>query len=144
MTRGDIYMLDFGIPFGSEPGRRRPVVIIQADKENLNNLNTKVVVPLTSNTINADLRGNVFLPKNESGLSKDSVALIHQIVVVDKFRLEEKISKLPKHLLSKIEDEIDYVTKVRSRHAVKPRAVQPVVLWTFRAGRKEDNQKLFL
>ena len=108
MTRGDIYMLDFGIPFGSEPGRRRPVVIIQADKENLNNLNTKVVVPLTSNTINADLRGNVFLPK---GLSKDSVALIHQIVVVDKFRLEEKITKLPKHLLSKIEEEIDYVTK---------------------------------
>ena len=36
MTRGDVYMLDFGIPFGSEPGMRRPVVIIQADKENLN------------------------------------------------------------------------------------------------------------
>ena len=111
MTRGDVYMLDFGIPFGRESGMRRPVVIIQADKENLNGLNTKVVVPLTSNTINADLRGNVFLPKKESGLSKDSVALIHQIVVVDKFRLEEKISKLPKNLLSKIEDEIDYVTK---------------------------------
>lgn len=87
MTRGDIYMLDFGIPFGSEPGRRRPVVIIQADKENLDNLNTKVIVLLTSNTINADLRGNVFLPKKELGLSKDSVALIHQIIVVDKLRL---------------------------------------------------------
>ena len=111
MTRGDIYMLDFGIPFGSEPGRRRPVVIIQANKENLNNLNTKVVVPLTSNTINAELRGNVFLPKKESGLSKDSVALVHQIIVVDKIRLEEKIAKLPKNLLSKIEEEIDYVTK---------------------------------
>ena len=111
MIRGDIYMLDFGIPFGSEPGRRRPVVIIQADKENLDNLNTKVVVPLTSNTINAELRGNVFLPKKESGLSKDSVALVHQIIVVDKIRLEEKITKLPKHLLSKIEEEIDYVTK---------------------------------
>ena len=93
MTRGDIYMLDFGIPFGSEPGRRRPVVIIQADKENLNNLNTKVVVPLTSNTINADLRGNVFLPKKESGLSKDSVALVHQIIVVDKMRLDLPLEK---------------------------------------------------
>ena len=111
MTRGDIYMLDFGIPFGSEPGRRRPVVIIQADKENLDNLNTKVVVPLTSNTINAELLGNVFLPKKESGLSKDSVALVHQIIVVDKIRLEEKIAKLPKNLLSKIEEAIDYVTK---------------------------------
>lgn len=63
MTRGDVYMLDFGVPFGSEPGMRRPVVIIQADKENLNGLNTKVVVPLTSNTINADLKGNVFISK---------------------------------------------------------------------------------
>lgn len=34
MTRGDVYMLDFGIPYGSEPGMRRPVVIIQSDKEN--------------------------------------------------------------------------------------------------------------
>ena len=111
MTRGDICMLDFGIPFGSEPGMRRPVVIIQADKNNLNNLNTTVVIPLTSNTVNANLSGNVFLPKVESGLPKDSVALVHQIVVVDKFRLEKKIAKLPKHLLAKIEEEIDYVTK---------------------------------
>ena len=111
MTHGDVYMLDFGIPFGSEPGMRRPVVIIQADKENLNGLNTKVVVPLTSNTVNADLRGNVFIPKKQSGLSKDSVALVHQIIVVDKMRLEDKLARLPKDILRKIENEIDYVTK---------------------------------
>ena len=111
MTRGDVYMLDFGVPFGSEPGMRRPVVIIQSDKENLNGLNTKVVVPLTSNTMNADLKGNVFISKNDSGLSKDSVALVHQIIVVDKMRLEEKLVKLSKDILKKIETEIDYVTK---------------------------------
>ena len=111
MIRGDVYMLDFGIPFGSEPGRRRPVVVIQANRENLNGLNTKLVVPLTSNTINADLRGNVFIPREDSGLSKDSVALVHQLIVVDKRRLEERIAKLPKHVLKQIEDEIDYVTK---------------------------------
>ena len=72
----------------------------------LNNLNTKVVVPLTSNTINADLRGNVFLPKNESGLSKDSVALIHQIVIVDK------------------------ISKLHSRQQVRLSAVQPVAMPT--------------
>ena len=111
MTRGDIYLLDFGIPFGSEPGMCRPVVIIQSDKENLNNLNTKVVVPLTSNTINSNFKGNIFISKKESGLSKDSVALVHQIIVVDKIRLENKLSKLPKDILKKIENEIDYVTK---------------------------------
>ncbi len=111
MTRGDVYMLDFGIPIGSEPGMRRPVVIIQSEKDNLNGLNTKLVIPLTSNTVNAELRGNVFITKKDSGLSKDSVALVHQIVVVDKIRLEEKIARLPKKILLKIEEEIDYVTK---------------------------------
>ena len=111
MTRGDIYLLDFGIPFGSESGMCRPVVIIQSDKENLNGLNTKVVIPLTSNTINSTLRGNVFISKKDSGLSKDSVALVHQIIVVDKTRLETKLAKLPKEILKKIENEIDYVTK---------------------------------
>ena len=71
MTRGDIYMLDFGIPFGSEPGYRRPVIIIQSTKDNLENLNTTVVIPLTSNTVNKELKGNVFISKADSGLSKD-------------------------------------------------------------------------
>ena len=49
--------------------------------------------------------------KKDSGLSKDSVALVHQIIVVDKTRLETKLAKLPKNILKKIENEIDYVTK---------------------------------
>ena len=56
-------------------------------------------------------KGNVFISKKESGLPKDSVALVHQIIVVDKFRLKERLSKLPKHIILKIEREIDYVTK---------------------------------
>lgn len=102
MTRGDIYMLAFGIPFGSEPGMCRPLVIIQSDKENLNGLNTKVVILLTSNTINSTLRGNVFISKKDSGLSKDSVALVHQIIVVDKTRLETKLAKLPKDIKKRL------------------------------------------
>ncbi len=86
MTRGDVFFVDFGIPFGSEPGYHRPVIVIQSDRENLDALNTKVVIPLTSNLVHADTPGNVLIPKHISGLSKDSVALLHQIIVVDKFR----------------------------------------------------------
>ena len=111
MTRGDIFMLDFGIPFGSEPGYHRPVVVVQSNKENLSLLNTTIVIPLTSNTIHKDLQGNVFIPKKDSGLTKDSVALIHQIIVVDKYRLSSRISRLPKSLLDKIEKELDFVLK---------------------------------
>ena len=62
MTRGDVFFVDFGIPFGSEPGYRRPVIVIQSDRENLDALNTKVVIPLTSTICSS------FLNEIESGL----------------------------------------------------------------------------
>ena len=111
MIRGEIYFMNFGVPFGSEPGYRRPVIVIQSNKENLNKLNTTIVVPLTSNTINADCFGNVYISKLESGLPKDSVALVHQIIVVDKFRLENKILSVPNTVMNKIDSAIDYVIK---------------------------------
>ena len=49
MTHGDIYMMDFGISFGSEPGYRRPIIIAQANKPNLDELSTTIVIPLTTN-----------------------------------------------------------------------------------------------
>ena len=42
MIHGDIYMMDSGVPFGSEPGFRRPVIIAQANKENLDKLIQKL------------------------------------------------------------------------------------------------------
>lgn len=111
MTRGDIYLLNFGDPFGSEPGYLRPAVVVQSEKENLENLNTTVVIPLTSNTNYAEYRGNVFISKQESGLNKDSVALAHQIITVDKLRLKEKIGKFPKSFMKRIDEAIDYVLK---------------------------------
>ncbi len=111
MTRGDIYLMDFGIPFGSEPGYQRPVIIAQSNKDNLNKLNTTIVIPLTSNTVHAETSGNVFIRSADSGLTKDSVALIHQIVVVDKERLIKKISAINKDIMKLIEAAEDYVLK---------------------------------
>lgn len=74
-------------------------------------LNTRLVIPLTSNTVHADSQGNVFIPSAVSGLPKDSVALIHQMIVVDTMRLEEKIARIPMSVLSQIDAAIDYVTK---------------------------------
>ena len=111
MTHGDIYMMDFGIPFGSDPGFRRPVIIAQANKENLDKLNTTIVIPLTSNTKYAEVPGNVFITKEESKLPKDSVALVHQMIVVDKERLVRKLSKIDSTVLEKITISEDYVLK---------------------------------
>ena len=102
MTRGEIWWVDFGVPFGGEVGFRRPVIILQNDILNESKLKTVVVLPLTTNTIYAELPNNVFLEKSLTGLSKDSVTQPHLIVHVDKNRLLEKVSKLQEPLLSEI------------------------------------------
>ena len=102
MTRGEIWWVDFGIPFGSEVGLRRPVVIIQNNILNESKLRTVVVLPLTTNTVYADLPNNFLLEPSSTGLKKDVVTQPHLIVHVDKRRLLEKVSKLNVALLDRI------------------------------------------
>jgi mRNA interferase MazF len=102
MTRGEVLWADYGIPFGSEPGFRRPVVIIQNDSFNKSRLRTAIVVPLTTNLELAEMPGNVLITRKEAKLPKDSVAVIPQLGVIDKARLAEKITKLPPNLIKKI------------------------------------------
>jgi len=109
MTRGELWWADFGVPFGSEPGYKRPVIIIQNDFFNKSNINTTIVIPLTTNMILADAPGNIIYKKNESILKKDSVITISQIEVIDRQRLIEKINKIDKSIMNKIENNIMFV-----------------------------------
>jgi len=51
----------------------------------------------------------ILLKKNESKLKKDSVITISQIEVIDRQRLIEKISKIEKSIINKIENNIMFV-----------------------------------
>lgn len=103
MIHGEIWWADFGIPFGSEPGFRRPVVIMQNDSFTESKINTVIVVPLTTNTVLADAPGNVLLKREDSKLSKDSVIVVSQITVLDKDRLIEKETKISKKIIEEVE-----------------------------------------
>jgi mRNA interferase MazF len=113
MTRGELWWVDYGIPFGSEPGFRRPVIILQNDFFNNSKINTTIVMPLSTNLVLADVPGNVFIDKKESKLSKDSVILVTQIGVVDKQRMIEKIAKLSKNIMDKIENNIVFILGIK-------------------------------
>ncbi len=108
MMYGEIWWADLGLPYGSEPGFKRPVVIIQDNAFNRSKIQTVIVVAVTTNLNLADAPGNVFLDKNISKLTKDSVINISQISTIDKRRLIEKISILPVNLIA----EIDYGLKL--------------------------------
>ena len=103
MIRGEIWWVALGIPFGSEPGFKRPVVIIQDKAFNRSNIQTVIVVSITTNLNLADAPGNVFLEKEESGLSKNGVVNVSQISTIDKRRLVDRVSILSQEAMSKID-----------------------------------------
>lgn len=106
MMRGEIWWVDFGVPFGSEVGFRRPVVVIQNNILNESNLKTVIVIPLTTNTIYAEFPNNLFLDKTITKLPKDAVTQSHLVVHIDKERFLEKVSKLDNSIIDKILDGI--------------------------------------
>jgi len=114
MTRGELWWADFGIPFGSEPGYKRPVLIIQNDFFNNSKINTTIVIPLTTNLILAEAPGNILLTKHESKLKKDSVITISQIEAIDRQRLIEKIIKIDRTIMEKIENNILFILGIKN------------------------------
>ena len=109
IAQGEVWWADIGEPIGSMPGFRRPVVVVQGDGMNRSRLGTVVCVPLTSNLKWANAPGNVLLKTRLTGLSKDSVANVSQIVTLDKNQLSDRTGKLPKRRLDAILSGIDVV-----------------------------------
>ena len=102
MTRGDLYWVDFGVPEGSAAGFRRPALVLQSDEYNATALNTVVVVPFTSNLNLVDYKPNVYVSAEDSGLSKNSVAIVPLVTALDKTCFIEKISSLPSSVVDEI------------------------------------------
>jgi len=104
IQRGEIWWATLPVPVGSEPGYRRPVLIIQSDDFNRSRIATVIAVVITSNTRLAQAPGNVWLPRKVTGLSKDSVANVSQVITIDKSFLTELVGSLPLHLLEQVEE----------------------------------------
>jgi mRNA interferase MazF len=109
IQRGDIWWASLDAPRGSSPGYFHPVIIIQADDFNKSDIQTIIVLVITSNLRLADAPGNVFLSKTVSRLPKDSVVNVSQIVTIDKSYLRDKVTHLPKAALAEIEEGIQLV-----------------------------------
>jgi mRNA interferase MazF len=104
MIRGEIWWVDFGIPFGSEAGFRRPVLIVQDDTFNESRIRTVVVVPLTTNLRLLDAPGNILVKNKESKVGKDSVILVAQLYALDRQKFSERISKIKRETMEKVEN----------------------------------------
>ena len=103
MQRGEIWWATLPEPVGSEPGYRRPVLIVQSDDFNRSRIATVIAVVITSNLRLAQAPGNVWLPCKVTGLPKDSVANVSQVVTIDKSFLTERVGCLSTSLLAQVE-----------------------------------------
>lgn len=109
IAQGEIWWADLAEPTGSGPGFRRPVVVVQGDALNRSRVATVVCVPLTSNLRWAAAPGNVLLESRRTGLSKDSVANVSQIIALDKALLTERTAKLSRSKLELVLAGVDVV-----------------------------------
>jgi mRNA interferase MazF len=104
VKRGEIWWASLPVPQGSEPGYRRPVVIIQSDAFNRSRIATVIVATITSNLGLAAAPGNILLRKRKTALSRDSVINVSQILNLDRRFLTEKAGRLTDKELTQVED----------------------------------------
>ena len=104
MERGAVWWAELPDPVASEPGFRRPVVIVQSNAFNRSRIRTVIAVLLTSNLSLAEAPGNVLIAAADSGLRKDSVANVSQVITVDKGFLSARCGKLPSRVTKALDD----------------------------------------
>ena len=104
VERGQVWWADLDERRGSEPGFRRPLVVVQDDAFNRSRIRTVIAVVLTSNLRLLEAPGNVLLPARASGLPKDSVANVSQVITLDRDVLAEPAGRIRGQTLKDVEN----------------------------------------
>lgn len=103
MLRGEVWWASHPEPIGSGPGARRPVLVVQANEFNVSRIHTVIVAAISSNLHLAAAPGNVLCRTRETGLPRDSVVNVSQLITVDKSLLTERVGILPGRALRQVE-----------------------------------------
>lgn len=109
VKRGQIWWAELPEPQASEPGYRRPVLIIQANEFTSSRISTVIVAAITSNLRLAEAPGNVLLPRTQSSLPKDSVINVSQILTLDKSFLTKQINALSTSVMRQTDEGLQLV-----------------------------------
>ncbi len=103
MRRGELWWASLEDPVGSEPGLRRPLLVVQSDEFNASAIRTTICAVVTSNLRLAEAPGNVSLSRRAAGLPRDSVVNVSQLVTVDKRILTSRIGRVPPEALREVD-----------------------------------------
>jgi len=112
VVKGEIWWAQLPYPRGSEPAKKRPVLVIQGDAFNRSNINTVICAVITTNQHYASSPANLLLEKAISKPPTTSVINFSQILTVDKSYFISQVSMLPKLMLEKIDECIKTIFEI--------------------------------
>ena len=115
VRRGEIWWAELPEPRGSEPGFRRPVLIIQADSFNESPIQTVLVAVITGNLRLGEAPGNVPARAAVTGLPRDSVINVSQILTLDRDFLIEPAGALTPQTRRAVEEGLRLILHVATR-----------------------------
>ncbi|MFU8781451.1 MAG: type II toxin-antitoxin system PemK/MazF family toxin [Kiritimatiellia bacterium] len=104
MQRGDIWWAALPDPLGSEPGYRRPVLVVQSDTFTRSSIRTVLCAAVTSNLTLGAAPGNVRIAARASGLPKPSVVNVSQVATIDRTFLRERIKTLDVETMRQVDE----------------------------------------
>ena len=106
IKRGEIWWATLPEPVRSEPGYKRPLVIVQSNDFNNSNINTVIAAVITTNLRLGAAPGNISLPVKKSKLPKKSVINVSQLITINKSFLVERVSALSNEVMEQIDNGI--------------------------------------
>ena len=106
MCRGEIRWASLPIADGAGPGFLRPMLVVQSNEFNDSRIQTVICAVITPNTRLAKAPGNVLLSRKASGLKRESVANVSQLITIDRRILSDTVGRLPAPKLREADDGI--------------------------------------
>jgi mRNA interferase MazF len=102
VERGEIWLANLDPTTGSEQAGTRPIIIFQ--QSTLSQFTSTIItIPFTTNLRRSALPTCLLISGGQGGLSQDSVALCHQLRVLDKSRLIKKLGQLEPDAIAQLE-----------------------------------------
>ena len=102
----EIWIADLNPQIGTEPGKKRPVLVVQTNLLNKIHHPSTVVCPISTNVETKSEILRVHLKKGMSNLHEDCDILIDQIRAIDNLRLIKRVGNLPIELIGQVKENI--------------------------------------
>ena len=101
----DVWTADLNPQIGTEPGKIRPVLVIQTDLLNSVHPST-IICPITTNVVKESEILRVHLKKGLANIQQPSDIMIDQIRAIDNKRFVQRIGELPNDLRKMIAENL--------------------------------------